>query len=145
LIQIREFNINDSEQVISMIQGILDEIFGEKADRVLLEQGFFSDSGRLFVAEENGKIIGSAGVIKFESGIARLKRMYVLKEYRGKGVAQLLYDRAEQFAREKGYTKIILSTYPEMAAAQKFYEKNGFIHYRKDTIRNKVYYYKMLS
>lgn len=144
MINIKKFDIGDSEQVISMIQGILDEIFGERADRVQLEQGFFGDSGSLFVAEENGKIMGSAGIIKFEPEVARLKRMYVLKEYRGKGVSQLLYNKAEQFAKEKGYKKIILSTYPEMAAAQKFYQKNGFVYYRKDTTRNKVYYYKML-
>lgn len=32
-----------------------------------------------------------------------------------------------KFAKEKGYKEIFLSTWDEAVAAQKFYEKNGFV------------------
>lgn len=57
-----------------------------------------------------------------------LKRLYVLQEYHGKGVAQALMDFALDFATEKSYQVIWLGVWEFNFRAQKFYSKNGFVN-----------------
>lgn len=55
-----------------------------------------------------------------------LKRIYVLKTYQGKGIAQLLMDYILKFATEKKYEMLWLGVWEHNLRAQKFYEKYGF-------------------
>ncbi len=57
---------------------------------------------------------------------AELKRMYVRKKFRGRGVAARLLEAVENFAREEGYERIYLDTASEMVAAARLYERNGY-------------------
>lgn len=57
-----------------------------------------------------------------------LKRIYVLKEYHGKGIAQKLMDYILKAAAEKKYEMIWLGVWEHNLRAQKFYEKYGFIN-----------------
>jgi ribosomal protein S18 acetylase RimI-like enzyme len=55
-----------------------------------------------------------------------LKRIYVLKEYQGKGIAQKLMDHILDFAAEHEYEMVWLGVWEHNVRAQKFYEKYGF-------------------
>lgn len=55
-----------------------------------------------------------------------LKRLYVLKEQHGKGIAQQLMDFTITFAREQGYEILWLGVWEHNIRAQKFYKKYGF-------------------
>lgn len=55
-----------------------------------------------------------------------LKRIYVLKEFLGKGIAQKLMDFFLDFAKEKKYEVVWLGVWEHNIRAQKFYEKYGF-------------------
>jgi putative acetyltransferase len=82
-----------------------------------------------FVVEENGKIIGGAGVGKLdnsEENICELQKMYFLQEARGKGIGFEMIQKCLQKAKEFGYEKCYLETLPEMFNAQKLYMKVGF-------------------
>jgi diamine N-acetyltransferase len=57
-----------------------------------------------------------------------LKRIYVVKEYHGKGVAQQLMDLIIDFATTKKYEVIWLGVWEHNVKAQKFYEKYGFVN-----------------
>jgi diamine N-acetyltransferase len=57
-----------------------------------------------------------------------LKRIYVLKEFHGKGIAQKLMDFILNFAAEKKYEVVWLGVWEHNVRAQKFYEKYGFIN-----------------
>jgi GNAT superfamily N-acetyltransferase len=57
---------------------------------------------------------------------AEIKRMYVRRQHRGQGIAQLLLRTAEKFARQSGYAWIYLDTTDEMKAAAKLYQRHGY-------------------
>jgi len=60
-----------------------------------------------------------------------IERIYVLKEFHGKKVGQLLYNQAIQIAKEKGVSFVWLGVWEENKRAIHFYEKNGFTAFDK--------------
>lgn len=60
-----------------------------------------------------------------------IERIYVLKDYHGKAVGQLLYDKAIQIARQKNADYIWLGVWEENPRAINFYKKNGFVEFDK--------------
>lgn len=57
-----------------------------------------------------------------------LKRIYVLKVFHGKGIAQKLMDFYLNYADEKNYELAWLGVWEHNTRAQKFYEKYGFVN-----------------
>ncbi|QRY55515.1 GNAT family N-acetyltransferase [Sphingobacterium siyangense] len=60
-----------------------------------------------------------------------IERIYVLQEYHGKKVGQLLYDKAMQVASEKKVNNVWLGVWEENPRAIRFYQKNGFVEFDK--------------
>lgn len=60
-----------------------------------------------------------------------IERIYVLKEFYGKQVGQILYDKAIQIARSKNAEYVWLGVWEENSRAIKFYKKNGFVEFDK--------------
>lgn len=80
-----------------------------------------------FVAYADGKPAGCVSFKRHQStGAAELKRMFVLDECRGKGVARLLLAAVEEKAAEKGYAVLILETGKHLTSAQNLYRNAGF-------------------
>ena len=55
-----------------------------------------------------------------------LKRIYVLKEFHGMGIAQKLMEYILDFARNEKYEMVWLGVWEHNDRAKKFYEKYGF-------------------
>jgi len=64
-----------------------------------------------------------------------IERIYVLKDFHGKRVGQLLYDKAIQIARQKCADYIWLGVWEENPRAINFYKKNGFIEFDKHVFK----------
>jgi len=60
-----------------------------------------------------------------------IERIYVLKEFHGKQVAQLLYGKALQIARQQNAGYIWLGVWEQNPRAISFYRKNGFVEFDK--------------
>lgn len=60
-----------------------------------------------------------------------IERIYVIKEFHGKGVGKLLYDKALQIARQKNVDYVWLGVWEENRRAINFYTKNGFVEFDK--------------
>ncbi len=60
-----------------------------------------------------------------------IERIYVLKEFQGKKIGQILYDKAIEIAKQKDADYIWLGVWEENPRAIKFYKKNGFIEFDK--------------
>lgn len=58
-----------------------------------------------------------------EEGIAKIERVCVIKEYRKKGVGRLVITAAEDWIREEGYKKIVITSRDEAVG---FYEALGY-------------------
>jgi DNA-binding MarR family transcriptional regulator/GNAT superfamily N-acetyltransferase len=82
----------------------------------------------LWVAERNGKILGSVFVIPFEQSAetAQLRMLYVEPEARGLGIGTLLVKQVVTFAREHGYRRVKLWTQESLTSARKIYAAQGF-------------------
>ncbi len=75
----------------------------------------------------SGAVVGGVGIGPLPGlpEVCELQKMYCLPRARGTGIAQALLDLALAFAREY-YRQVYLETLPNMTAARRFYEKNGF-------------------
>lgn len=60
-----------------------------------------------------------------------IERIYVLQEFHGLKVGQLLYNKALQIAKDSNLKYIWLGVWEENLRAQNFYKKNGFVEFDK--------------
>ncbi len=58
-----------------------------------------------------------------------IERIYVLKNFHGKKVGQLLFDKAITIAKESQVAYIWLGVWEENKRALQFYTKNGFVEF----------------
>jgi GNAT superfamily N-acetyltransferase len=90
--------------------------------------GIFSEAKRnaFWVVEAKKEIVGTFGIESHSKDSTELRRMYLDKGHRSRGIAQRMLQRAESRARELGFSKVILSTAEVQKAAIAFYGKNGY-------------------
>ena len=60
-----------------------------------------------------------------------IERIYASKAYHGKGIGQVLYDKAIEVAKAKKADYVWLGVWEENPRAIRFYEKNGFVAFDK--------------
>ncbi len=60
-----------------------------------------------------------------------IERIYVVKDFHGKRVGQLLYEKALEVAREAKASWVWLGVWEENPRAISFYKKNGFVEFDK--------------
>ena len=60
-----------------------------------------------------------------------IERIYVLREFHGKNVGQLLYNKAFDIARNKNADYVWLGVWEQNPRAINFYKKNGFLEFDK--------------
>lgn len=66
-----------------------------------------------------------------DSKAVEIERIYVLKEYHGKKVGQILLDEAIHIARQRNADYVWLGVWEENPRAINFYKKNGFVEFDK--------------
>lgn len=60
-----------------------------------------------------------------------IERIYVLKEFHGKKVGQILYDKAIEIAKQQNVDFVWLGVWEKNLRAIHFYKKNGFAEFDK--------------
>lgn len=83
-------------------------------------------NGAFVLAFFDQSLIGCFGIRKIEEDICELKRMYLSKEVRGRGLGEKLLLKALEIARSFGYRHMRLDTLPLMQSAIGLYQKLGF-------------------
>ena len=142
--KIREIEDRDNKEVENIIRTCLIE-FGANHEGTAWadpDLGRFSEiynteGNKYWVAEdENGKLLGGVGIgeLKGIDNVCELQKMYCLPEARGKGISHKLIEIAIEYAKTY-YDKCYLETLGNMIAAQKFYEKYGFIRLDKPLVQ----------
>ena len=145
-IQIREIEAKDNKAVASIIREVLIEFnvpkvgtaYEDKALDLMYETYRAIEKGVYYVIEEDGMIIGCAGVCQLDnySGpVCELQKMYFLKQARGRGLGSQLMNKCLETARDLGFKQCYLETMPQMEAAQSLYKKSGF-HYIEGPMGN---------
>jgi GNAT superfamily N-acetyltransferase len=139
-IRIREATLNDLDVLLTFEQGI---IAAERPFDPTIKEGevhYYDIAAMIYephisvvVAEADGKVIGS-GYARIEDAKPFLKHtqhaylgfMYVVPEFRGKGVNSLIVGNLAEWARRQGITEMILEVYHQNGPAVRAYEKAGF-------------------
>ncbi len=138
-VQIGEYSAVHHQGVIDMVLGIQREEFGlpitirDQPDLSDIDS-FFLKRGNFWVATEDGRVVGTVGVFDLGDGSAVLRKMFVRKEHRGKGVSKALLAVLLEWAKRSGFRRVYLGTTPLYLAAHRFYEKNGFVEITKDDL-----------
>lgn len=100
---------------------------GIEAELNSLPGAFASPAGCLLLAEMDGCLAGCVALRPLTQDVCEMKRMYVLPEFRGKGVGKALGERIIQEAKNRRYHAIRLDTADTMHSAQGLYRSLGFI------------------
>ena len=80
-----------------------------------------------FVIAKTGEVaVGCIGIRKFNNDSCEMKRMYIAKAYRGKGIGRILCNFVINWCRQSMYKRILLDTNIEMKEAVILYRKCGF-------------------
>lgn len=131
-ITIRKIKRTDQKEVRELINSILKTEFTQDADiypqKDLSNIKFsYGDDREIFlIAEKDDQIIGSIAIKEDDITTALLRRLFVHKDFRGKGYGLSLIDKAIEFARDQRYKKIIFSGSSKMTSALALCRKKGF-------------------
>ena len=82
--------------------------------------------GCLLLASYETKLAGCVALRKMDKNICEMKRLYVRKAFRGKGIGKELSVAIIDKAREIGYKYMRLDTVPAMKEAIALYQSLGF-------------------
>jgi GNAT superfamily N-acetyltransferase len=78
------------------------------------------------LAYEDGQAKGCGAFKHFSQEAAEIKRMYVLPDHRGKGIAPLILNELETWAKELNHTSCVLETGKNNPTAVHLYLRSGY-------------------
>lgn len=150
-IEIAKVQLNDLEQLQEISRKTFEETFSasnsEENMKNYLEEGFSSEKLSAELVDKNSEFYFATldkeviGYLKINFGKSQtelkdnnaleIERIYVSKEFHGKRVGQLLYDKAVEIAKHKKSEYVWLGVWEENPRAISFYKKNGFVEFDK--------------
>lgn len=150
-INIKKVTLDDIDQLQKISKQTFYETFSggntEENMEIYLVEGFSIEKLTAELKDKNVEFYFSTldnsviGYLKVNFGEAQtelqddkaleIERIYVSKEFHGKNVGQILYDKAIQIAKLKKTDYVWLGVWEENPRAINFYKKNGFIEFGK--------------
>ena len=134
--RLRLANNRDCENIASLVYGVLREYdltpdpACTDADIKDIESSYFGRGGTFIVLEtEDGSIIGAYGLCPVDEHTCELRKMYLQKAHRGKGLGKFLLDDALSKARQLGFERMVLETAAALKEAISLYKSCGFVQY----------------
>jgi GNAT superfamily N-acetyltransferase len=131
-IEIRQIKAEDINDVRKLIDDVMEGEFSkEKAayayndlDDPSIHYG--GERETFLVAEEDGIIVGTVAIKQDGPDTALLRRIFVRREYRGKGYGERLLSKAMEFCFANNYKNVTFRGTDRMQNALKLCLKNGF-------------------
>ncbi len=137
MIQIRQAKESDLEQLARLFD--LYRIFYRKQSDLnaaifFLKERLHKNESVIFVAEENESLIGFTQLYPQFSSTRMMRTwllndLYVLNEYRGRGISKQLIDAAKQLAKQTDAAGLLLETEKTNMVGNRLYPSAGFVLY----------------
>lgn len=96
-----------------LLEAMLDEELLERYGDIQLLYQPYNKIGRVetaIVAFHNTQPVGCGCIKHRDEGTVEIKRMFIKKEYRGKGISKELLSELEKWAIQLGYNNAVLET-----------------------------------
>ena len=132
MIQIETYCGKYDDEIVSLILDIQNNeakirlSLEEQPDLLDIRQSYQLNGGEFWVATDNGKLIGTIGLMMKGNDCAILKKFFVKREYRSQKIGLALYKELLAYAKKSGRKHIILDTPSVAHASHRFYENAGF-------------------
>lgn len=124
----------DAIKLSELVQAEYVSRFGYDDTTALRASYFDPPEGLYLVAYDEGGPVASGGWRSQEAeddgytrGDAELKRMYVVPEARGRGLARRMLAALEDSAREAGRVRMVLETGTPLTEALALYRSSGYV------------------
>ena len=107
-----------------------------------LSWSFSKERSAYFVLEAGDEVVGGAGFQPLKGGdpdVCELQKMYIRRDYRGKGWGRALLEKCLSAAALAGFRLCYLESLPELKDALRLYEAAGF-SYIPQRMGNTGYY-----
>lgn len=127
---IKTFSTSLTGEVKDFVLGVLKEQgfeFDPNKDFDLdnIDKHYLQSGGVFYVGIVDGAIIGTSAVRRIDNNRCEIKRIYVRKDFRGRGFGRELFLKALEFAGQN-YSVAVLKTDARLTDAIGLYLKNGF-------------------
>ena len=133
MVEIRKIAKEDAGAVRALVTDIMQaEFAGAESEAYTLHDledpvRYYGGENDIFlVAEKDGAIIGTIAIKEDAPGTALLRRMFVRKEFRGKGYGDKLIGKAVEFCFARGYRTVSFKGTDRMRRALNLCLKQGF-------------------
>jgi GNAT superfamily N-acetyltransferase len=80
-----------------------------------------------FIAYDGDRAVGCGSLRRHDDRSAEVKRMFVVREARGRGCARLILHALEEKARALGYARVVLDTAAPLTEAAAMYAREGYV------------------
>lgn len=128
--RIEVFNRSLTAAVKELVLGVLSEEgfeYDPAKDFDLDKIGdyYLQNRGIFYTGVVDGTIVGTSAVRRIDDRTCEIKRIYVRKDFRGRGFGRALFVQALKFA-EENYSTIVLKTDARLKDAINLYRRNRF-------------------
>ena len=141
-IEVHTYSDPYQQQIVDLILDIQRNEFGvpitrqAQPDLESIPSFYQKNNGNFWIAVVDTKVVGTIALLDIGNFRGALRKMFVHKDFRGKesGVGQILLNTLLAWVKQKKINEILLGTTEKFIAAQRFYEKNGFVEIEKQSL-----------
>lgn len=129
---LRDYRDGDQHDIVALITAVYGEYGdicepdGFDNDLLTIPETLLAKGGHFAVLERDGRVVGCVGVRDCGDGLAELKRCYLARELRGRGLGSKLLTHALDWARGRGFTRMELWSDVRFAEGHRLYTRHGF-------------------
>lgn len=138
MIEIKPIQLHQIEEVKRVVVTVCHEIWQVPEEMIRrydamsdiddVQSHYFDNNGTFLVLIDDRRVVGNGAIRHLSDDICELKRMWFLKDYRGRGLGTKLTLMLLDFARTANYKFVRLDTMnaQKQAQALKLYQRLGF-------------------
>jgi len=130
--KLRDYRQGDEAHIFRLMEEVL-AIYGLKTNPEItdkdisdIQRNYIDSKGYFAVIEDKDSVVGSYGIFKLSDDVCELRKMYLKREYQGRGLGKLMMEDALIKAKGLGFKKMVLETNSVLKEAIRLYRKYEF-------------------